>query len=202
MQSSDYPFACRFRVLLWLTIVVQAALLGISLMFCLPGRIPNPVFYALIFVTAAAGCLFIAHLTFGMSPVGSGSRLRHVYLAATILVTCLVAYAAVRHHGRLRYEWFVREGVELYGQLISKVEAQRTSLTVQPKFLFEHREGILAYVSACTNTDGRLMVWIKPREDNLRLGYFYYSSTEKLTVCPWDDRNRHFLHLTNGWYEF
>jgi len=206
MEDTDQPpfIAKQHSVPILMSVVVQVLLLFISVWFFLPGIIPSYVYYTLFCLLCVAGCLFLAHLVLSALVSGRGTRIQQFCAAVAIVITVSFVFWASGHHRRLRYEWFIRDGTNIYGKAVAIVEAERSSLgdQDQPRFQFELRKEVFANVYACTNKDGSLMVWIKPRENNPRLGYFYSSSSERLTACPWDDRNHYFFHLTNGWYEY
>ncbi len=191
-----------FRVGMIITLGLEAVLLTASVCLLFQ-RIANAFVGSahMIGLCSVAGLFFIHLLKAGFGSVRT-DRIYHAYLAVSAVVVCLFGLWCLREYKRSGYSWFVTEGVNSYGELVQIAESNRPSLTDQPRFLSTPGRGVAHSLSACTNQDGALMVWITPRANNPRLGYFHTSSNVILTNCPWDDRPVYFYHLTNGWYEY
>lgn len=190
----------RFAIIV--TLAFEAILLTASLCSVLMRTFNDVVTFSQIIGICSVAFLFLVHLLMACFYSNKTRRIYHCYLAATAILVCLFGFWSLRQRARSNYRWFIEDGIKSYGELVKIAESNRLSLTHQPRFLWTLDNKVTVSLSACTNHDGSLMVWIKPRANNPRLGYFYTSSSFILTNCPWDDRKGYFYHLTNGWYEF
>jgi hypothetical protein len=202
MMNGRGSLAGSFRSLGIITVAFEAILLGTSSYYFLARLVPDLVFFSHLVATCALTCLLFIHLLVGSFGLGRSRRLHHVVVGTTAFLVCVLSLWSLKWHAQSNYTWFVQKDMEAYGRLVKLAQDERRSLTEQPRFLSTSGAGTGASLWACTNKDGSLMVWVKPAENDARLGYFYTDSRSILKNCPWDEGHRHFYHITNGWYEF
>jgi hypothetical protein len=201
IPSFQRHFSRQARIaLISVTLASEAVILTTCLWDFAPEIIPPVVFPVKICAAIVAGGAFFVNLTVAALVSGLRSRSLHICLALTFPIVCSLDLWSNRHHVSLRTDWFLREGIGTYEKLVATIESKKFLLSDKRQNLSRFGEAFNR-VSACTNKDGSLTVWFKPRENNYRLGYLF-SSGGALTADPLDPENPYFYRLTNGWYEF
>ena len=141
--------------------------------------------------------LLVAHLVLACRI--RGRRLLHSGCVVLVVAGFIFSWWAPELHRNLRRRHFIQQERLAYEEMMKKVVANRTLLRDTPRAVNAVVERPYG-ASAMTNADGSVTILFPGSEAGPRHGYLYHSG-ELLSAMPFDPE-AHFVHLTNGWYEY
>lgn len=184
-------------ILKLVTAVWLGLLIGVSIWDGVSIESTLPIKLVLWILTLCGGVLLLSTILLGV--LWRNRRRLYFTLTCLVIVGFGFSWFSAYWHMRTRQNWFVRNGVGVYEDLLSKILANRTLLTDKPRSLHnlvQHPSSVVGR----TNHDGSVTIWFGGRDGSARRGYLYHSGS-RLTADPSDSRSR-LMHLTNGWYEY
>jgi hypothetical protein len=154
-------------------------------------------------------CLFFVNL--GFAVFQSKQRMAHLVMSLLIIIAfCGIFPLCLKWGGNTQRQWFFQKGMQTYNLMVDKVIQNKAMLTDEESRLDDlvGRKGVYGY----TNADGSITIRFQGRGNWLRAGYLFYSGSQ-MTVKPGNTnlyfipsnncyKNYHWVHLTNGWYEY
>ena len=182
-------------------LVVTLGYLFVGVVSCLWFVLSLKGHQILIFIVPAGSIvgmsLFVSHLV--LACMMRGRRLLHSGFVVLVVTGFILTWWAPELHRNLRRRHFIQQERFAYEEMVKKVVANRTILRDRPRALNAVVERPYG-ASAMTNADGSVTILFPGSEVGPRHGYLYHSG-ELLSAMPFDPE-AHFVHLTNGWYEY